>query len=376
MEHTVKPEDVAEFEAYKAFIAMKAMANKGSEGTQAMKPDLVDDPSAEPQVQTQSEAKTEPLSEINKISWPAFFKKVKDIISKDGVEDAKMPYMMQFSSYLKEKKSMDLWEDSEIQQEYFKWNVDDPKEEVKEVKAKEEVKEKSMKRQKDKEDIKEEVKENIVKKQKYKEEVKEEVKEKIVKKQKDKEEVKEKPAKKQNEKEEVKEKPAKKQNEKEEVKEKHAKKQNDKEEVRAKEEVKEMDAEKMLEKKRDVKKGKKQDPKPQPEPTPPVVIQKVIIVKSNEEDLDDKKGKKVIPKHVKTLVWNKYIGSDKAKAPCMSCRQEEIGIRSFHCGHVIAEAKGGDMTINNLRPICAACNASMGTMSMNEFTSQFFGWSI
>jgi len=86
--------------------------------------------------------------------------------------------------------------------------------------------------------------------------------------------------------------------------------------------------------------------------------------------------KKSIPKHVKTLVWNKYIGSDKAKAPCMSCRQEEIGIRSFHCGHVIAEAKGGDMTINNLRPICAACNSSMGTMSMNEFTSQFFGWSI
>jgi len=108
-------------------------------------------------------------------------------------------------------------------------------------------------------------------------------------------------------------------------------------------------------------------------PTPPVV----------EDDSDAEEStalfvakKKSIPKHVKTLVWNKYIGSDKAKAPCMSCRQEEIGIRSFHCGHVIAEAKGGDMTINNLRPICAACNSSMGTMSMNEFTSQFFGWSI
>ena len=86
--------------------------------------------------------------------------------------------------------------------------------------------------------------------------------------------------------------------------------------------------------------------------------------------------KKAIPKHVKTLVWNKYIGGDKAKSACMRCRQEEIGIRSFHCGHVIAESKGGDMTINNLRPICAACNGSMGTMSMNEFTSQFFGWSI
>ena len=103
----------------------------------------------------------------------------------------------------------------------------------------------------------------------------------------------------------------------------------------------------------------------------------------NNEDSDTEQNellfmakKKAIPKHVKTLVWNKYIGSDKAKASCLSCRQEEISIRSFHCGHVIAEAKGGDMTINNLRPICAACNGSMGTMSMNEFTNQFFGWSI
>jgi 5-methylcytosine-specific restriction endonuclease McrA len=86
--------------------------------------------------------------------------------------------------------------------------------------------------------------------------------------------------------------------------------------------------------------------------------------------------KKTIPKHVKTLVWNKYIGADKAKAHCMSCRQADISIRSFHCGHVIAEAKGGDMTINNLRPICSDCNLAMGTMSMNEFTSQFFGWQI
>jgi hypothetical protein len=109
----------------------------------------------------------------------------------------------------------------------------------------------------------------------------------------------------------------------------------------------------------------------------------VQIVLKNEDDSDTDAQeasfitkKKSIPKHVKTLVWNKYIGSDKAKALCMSCKQEEIGIRSFHCGHVIAEARGGDMTINNLRPICAACNGSMGTMSMNEFTSQFFGWSI
>ena len=43
---------------------------------------------------------------------------------------------------------------------------------------------------------------------------------------------------------------------------------------------------------------------------------------------------------------------------------------------VIAESKGGDTNIANLRPVCAACNLSMGVMSMNEFTTKFFGWSV
>ena len=92
------------------------------------------------------------------------------------------------------------------------------------------------------------------------------------------------------------------------------------------------------------------------------------------EPLNDKR--KNIPKHVKTLVWNKYIGSDVAQADCVSCRSEKISIRNFHCGHVVSEAAGGYVTINNLRPICAACNLSMGTKSMNEFTREFFGWTV
>jgi len=86
--------------------------------------------------------------------------------------------------------------------------------------------------------------------------------------------------------------------------------------------------------------------------------------------------RKNIPKHVKTLVWGKFIGNDKPVAKCFSCRHENIDIRSFNCGHVIAEAKGGTCTIDNLRPICAPCNGSMGTMSMNEFTSKYFGWTV
>jgi len=101
---------------------------------------------------------------------------------------------------------------------------------------------------------------------------------------------------------------------------------------------------------------------------PPVVLTPLMPSKA--------KTKVAIPKHVKTLVWNKYIGSDKAEAPCVSCRTQKISIRDFHCGHVLAEANGGDSTINNLRPICAPCNLSMGKRSMNEFTQEFFGWTV
>jgi hypothetical protein len=86
--------------------------------------------------------------------------------------------------------------------------------------------------------------------------------------------------------------------------------------------------------------------------------------------------RKKIPKHIKTYVWNEYIGPDFTFGRCLCCKKEKIEYRNFHCGHVIAESKGGDLTIKNLRPICAACNLSMGTMSMNEFTKTFFGWEV
>lgn len=112
-------------------------------------------------------------------------------------------------------------------------------------------------------------------------------------------------------------------------------------------------------------------------PTPPVVAPtSEVVVTPVEEKVPIHIRRKNIPKHIKTLVWNKYIGCNKAEAKCISCKQERIDNRNFHCGHVVAESKGGDMTINNLRPICAPCNLSMGSRSMNEFTSEFFGWTV
>jgi 5-methylcytosine-specific restriction endonuclease McrA len=55
----------------------------------------------------------------------------------------------------------------------------------------------------------------------------------------------------------------------------------------------------------------------------------------------------------------------------MCCKHEDIRQIEFHCGHIIAEANGGQTNIDNLRPICAQCNLSMGKMNMNVFMKKY-----
>ena len=79
--------------------------------------------------------------------------------------------------------------------------------------------------------------------------------------------------------------------------------------------------------------------------------------------------KKSIPAAIKKLVWNKNIGEDVGKSKCYCCKSTDITQTSFHCGHVIAESKGGKTIVSNLKPICQNCNSSMGTKDMNDFMS-------
>jgi hypothetical protein len=94
-------------------------------------------------------------------------------------------------------------------------------------------------------------------------------------------------------------------------------------------------------------------------PSAPAAKQKVV-----------KPKKKSIPKVVKDLSWNKWVGEDVARTKCLCCGVNEIKMSSFHCGHVVAEANGGTTTVDNLRPICAACNTSMGTENLNDFKAK------
>ena len=81
--------------------------------------------------------------------------------------------------------------------------------------------------------------------------------------------------------------------------------------------------------------------------------------------------KKAIPKAMKRLVWDTYIGENIGKSLCTCCNHVYIRQIEFHCGHIIPEANGGEINVDNLRPICAQCNLSMGTTNMNEFRKMF-----
>ncbi len=92
---------------------------------------------------------------------------------------------------------------------------------------------------------------------------------------------------------------------------------------------------------------------------------------SNKTDDEKKYKKKPIPATLKRLVWNKWIGEEIGKSKCLCCNVTDINQMSFNCGHIIAECKGGETIVSNLKPICQNCNSSMASMNMDEFMKQF-----
>lgn len=93
---------------------------------------------------------------------------------------------------------------------------------------------------------------------------------------------------------------------------------------------------------------------------------------SDMSDMSDTtKKRKKIPKAIRTNVWKKYISPELMKGQCFVGCGTQIEITNFEVGHVVAFARGGTDTIDNLRPICSLCNKSMGTTNLNEFMEKF-----
>jgi hypothetical protein len=81
----------------------------------------------------------------------------------------------------------------------------------------------------------------------------------------------------------------------------------------------------------------------------------------------DRKAK--IPKALREQVWLSYKGKQFEKKCSVRWCTNVVTPFQFHVGHNVAESKGGPTQLSNLRVVCAACNLSMGTQSIDEWSA-------
>ena len=73
-----------------------------------------------------------------------------------------------------------------------------------------------------------------------------------------------------------------------------------------------------------------------------------------------KKYKKAkIPKAIREQTWIQTFGKDFEHKCYISWCDNTINVFDFHVGHDKPESKGGKLSVDNLKPICARCNLSM-----------------
>jgi len=84
-----------------------------------------------------------------------------------------------------------------------------------------------------------------------------------------------------------------------------------------------------------------------------------------------KKTRQHVPQPLKAACWNKWIGRDNGIAKCFCCNLNEITQLNFQAGHIISQHDGGEMSVDNLRPVCGSCNSSMGKKNMEKFIETY-----
>ena len=80
--------------------------------------------------------------------------------------------------------------------------------------------------------------------------------------------------------------------------------------------------------------------------------------------------KEKIPATLKNIVWHKYFETSLTGL-CQCCKVENISKSIFDAGHIISEKNGGQVILENLKPICKLCNSSMGKINMDEFMKKY-----
>jgi len=79
-------------------------------------------------------------------------------------------------------------------------------------------------------------------------------------------------------------------------------------------------------------------------------------------------NKLAIPRALRNQVWITHFGRTFEHKCYVRWCKNKIDVFNFHVGHNIPESKGGPTVLQNLRPICASCNLSMGNQySIDEW---------
>jgi hypothetical protein len=102
-------------------------------------------------------------------------------------------------------------------------------------------------------------------------------------------------------------------------------------------------------------------------------VKDIVFSKTGERIAKPKKPRKAnIPKALKMTIWDEYVGKDKRRALCICCCDREIEINNCVYGHIVSEKHGGQANVENLLPICAQCNGSMGAEHMGEYVERSY----
>jgi hypothetical protein len=93
---------------------------------------------------------------------------------------------------------------------------------------------------------------------------------------------------------------------------------------------------------------------------PPLQAVKVPKRKPTKAPPGETKRKAKIPAAIQEAIWIQKMGRVFEGKCLTTWCPNIITVFDYHAGHDIPESKGGDISLENLFPICARCNLSMG----------------
>ena len=86
------------------------------------------------------------------------------------------------------------------------------------------------------------------------------------------------------------------------------------------------------------------------------------------------KKRKIFCSKDRGKVWENIFGRQYTNI-CPLCQKnimQALDTDTWHMGHIQAWSKGGSDTLENIRPICIACNKSMGSENLKDYCKRKF----